>query len=656
MVDPDITSDRILSLISDQWLTKADIAYKLGIKHSSDRKYLTKKIEELNRTERLISLIYNDWVYWKRNNSESIVELKISFCLAILDEDPFDAELWYKLGNQYLEYGGYDMEELNIDLIVIDTFMQSKKCYKNALSVVDPEINLKLYFDILLNLAVIYVMLGEPDKAQSQIDFLLEIEEEFEVDFIGEMYKKLAQVYLNKADYNQALHYATESHMRLLEDETLEIIFHKIDIEKKKEEDSTKKDLTLELSINPLDHQELNDQNLDFLLQEEILAKWKKETDNKIVWVAQLEGVEFKLYIPKWRIPQPDPEEILIKIYSPSEKVGKEEFITKDDIQLNPKLKNNTIYSDIHRISEHTQTIRFDPDGDRENWEIGSPYIPKSILKGNNIDKLSIAVEWLSENVLEKPGAFSAQEDSTLSKSTQGEEVENLFETNQHSITKDGNLKITRKNVLTVIDGPNSFGEDYKDQLDLEKVADYSHDLDKNAGLYYFTKTTENYHQQTYLSRIGYKVQPFHKDIDYALRDLIREKLNSNQPPTLILLGAKDQDYTGFIKQIRREFNIEIKLVISSEKGLSNSLKRSFKEEDILKFPKEMKMESRVRESVFTFLEGDEGRIISKTQTGKICLPDRAGNFQPNVGEKWICKIKKEFDSSIILTLIKKIG
>ncbi|KKL10721.1 hypothetical protein LCGC14_2553000, partial [marine sediment metagenome] len=153
MVDPDIISDRILSLISDQWLTKADIAYKLGIKHSSDRKYLTKKIEELNRTERLVSLIYNDWVYWKRNNSESIVELKISFCLTILDEDPFDAELWYKLGNQYLEYGGYDMEELNIDLIVIDTFMQSKKCYKNALSVVDPEINLKLYFDILLNLA-----------------------------------------------------------------------------------------------------------------------------------------------------------------------------------------------------------------------------------------------------------------------------------------------------------------------------------------------------------------------------------------------------------------------------------------------------------------------------------------------------------------------
>jgi len=145
-----------------------------------------------------------------------------------------------------------------------------------------------------------------------------------------------------------------------------------------------------------------------------------------------------------------------------------------------------------------------------------------------------------------------------------------------------------------------------------------------------------------------------HKDIDYLLKIQINKSLKSNEPPNLILLGTKDQDYIGFIKQIRKDYNVKIKLVISSENGLSHSLKRAFNEEDILKFPREMKIETNERESVYKFLEGRMGDIISWTKTGKICFPDREGNFQPNIGEKWLCKIKKEFDKSIILSLIKK--
>jgi hypothetical protein len=32
-----------------------------------------------------------------------------------------------------------------------------------------------------------------------------------------------------------------------------------------------------------------------------------KTTDNKLRWQADVEGVNFKLYIPKWRVPRPWP-------------------------------------------------------------------------------------------------------------------------------------------------------------------------------------------------------------------------------------------------------------------------------------------------------------------------------------------------------------
>ncbi len=55
MDNPKITSNKILSIISDQWLTDADIAIKLGLKHSLDKKYLNIKLKELERKEEIVS-------------------------------------------------------------------------------------------------------------------------------------------------------------------------------------------------------------------------------------------------------------------------------------------------------------------------------------------------------------------------------------------------------------------------------------------------------------------------------------------------------------------------------------------------------------------------------------------------------------------------
>jgi len=133
---------------------------------------------------------------------------------------------------------------------------------------------------------------------------------------------------------------------------------------------------------------------------EKVIADWKKSTAHKEIWSVNLGGVDFNLYIPKWRIPKPIPEKILIKIYFSSEEVRDEKFISMTDIQLHPELIRNKIYSHVHKVSEKTKTIRFEPNGNSNDWEIGSPYIPYSILKDHDFDELIIVIEWLDLNNL----------------------------------------------------------------------------------------------------------------------------------------------------------------------------------------------------------------------------------------------------------------
>lgn len=127
----------------------------------------------------------------------------------------------------------------------------------------------------------------------------------------------------------------------------------------------------------------------------EIIADFIKSTPNKMVWSVDVEGIEFKLYIPKWRVPEPEPRQILVKIITPDEDIENKLFITKEKIEANPQLRLSKIYSDIIKIEEHSSTIRFDPLGDTRYWEIGSPYIPKTIFGKNKYEQLTIIIDWL---------------------------------------------------------------------------------------------------------------------------------------------------------------------------------------------------------------------------------------------------------------------
>ena len=320
----------------------------------------------------------------------------------------------------------------------------------------------------------------------------------------------------------------------------------------------------------------------------------------------------------------------------------------KDETSRLPQLydKNSTNWANFDNIGRIIANHLID-----ETFPDDSLITSKINLEGLNEIRMRI--------ISEKTSSLSMAQnvnDLLMAFSVELEELDKKLLENKSYFAKNGKLKIIKTNILTVIDGPNSLGEKYQDELDLKGVAEYAHNLDKNAYLYYLTKTNEDYINQEYISRIGYKIQVSFKDIDHDLKDLIREKLKSAEPPNLILLGVKDQDYIGFIKQIRKDFHTKIKLVISSQNGLSNSLKRSFEEEDILIFPKTKKLEVLNKKSVYTFFEGRMGAPISRDILGKVCLPDREGKFQPKAGENWVCNVKEDKGNCLILSLISKVS
>jgi hypothetical protein len=117
-----------------------------------------------------------------------------------------------------------------------------------------------------------------------------------------------------------------------------------------------------------------------------------KTTDNKLRWQADVEGVNFKLYIPKWRVPRPWPIRILVRVIEmPSVTAQFQDFApTVDSFDS----LERPIRAIVEKIQEHTQTMRFAPTGDPKDWEIGEPYIPYSLLTNSSVQTVRIEVVW----------------------------------------------------------------------------------------------------------------------------------------------------------------------------------------------------------------------------------------------------------------------
>jgi hypothetical protein len=126
-----------------------------------------------------------------------------------------------------------------------------------------------------------------------------------------------------------------------------------------------------------------------------------KETKNKICWETTADSVdkdgnpceaEFRLYIHKWRVPEPCPETIYVKIET-STLQQKPPFLSVEQVIDKPALRKKPVTAIIHAFKPHTETLRYHPIEDQSEWEIGEPYIPYN-LTHNKSEYLKITIEW----------------------------------------------------------------------------------------------------------------------------------------------------------------------------------------------------------------------------------------------------------------------
>jgi hypothetical protein len=114
-----------------------------------------------------------------------------------------------------------------------------------------------------------------------------------------------------------------------------------------------------------------------------------KETENKLRWETFVNDVRFKLYVPKWRVPLPWPMSVRVRVASLED--GKSSRPTagqsSEDIE-------SPIVVIVDRESDHSETVRFRPRGDQEDWQIGEPYIPYDLLPESSSQSLLIQVDW----------------------------------------------------------------------------------------------------------------------------------------------------------------------------------------------------------------------------------------------------------------------
>ena len=99
---------------------------------------------------------------------------------------------------------------------------------------------------------------------------------------------------------------------------------------------------------------------------------------------------DFEFYIPKGRVPKPWPGHIFVGIEAFS---GDPSGFAQSPCDLDNL--DNPIKVLVKRIEDeyHAKTILYRQLGDNRYWQIGEPYIPKSLIP-RGPDSLIIEVKW----------------------------------------------------------------------------------------------------------------------------------------------------------------------------------------------------------------------------------------------------------------------
>ncbi|MDS1030990.1 hypothetical protein RDV78_11170 [Bacillota bacterium LX-D] len=109
-------------------------------------------------------------------------------------------------------------------------------------------------------------------------------------------------------------------------------------------------------------------------------------------WIYSEAGEKSTLYINKWRVPNPPPKSINVTVKFKDE-FEAEKIRSERDYAKKPELKNEPIIRYVHRVSCHSNTVKFYIEGYERPFD--SIYIPCSFLNGNEDIKLvQIVINW----------------------------------------------------------------------------------------------------------------------------------------------------------------------------------------------------------------------------------------------------------------------
>lgn len=119
---------------------------------------------------------------------------------------------------------------------------------------------------------------------------------------------------------------------------------------------------------------------------------YDSETEGYYVWSFHEDREKSKLYIARWRVPNPIPRtvEVFAKFADEHEI---ERVITRRSFGMDPEQKREPIVRFARRVSCHTNTIRFDTYG----WDrpFNTIYVPLSWLEGHEDEKeMQVIVRW----------------------------------------------------------------------------------------------------------------------------------------------------------------------------------------------------------------------------------------------------------------------
>ena len=142
-----------------------------------------------------------------------------------------------------------------------------------------------------------------------------------------------------------------------------------------------------------------------------------ESSELKFRWEKDIDGTNFELHIPPWRVSQPTPQIISVKVYDATsisasrlmaiggqcsprdmellEQLGhppqqKEELLLRN---MQRGGKQNPVVSAVERLETRENTVRYQPLGNARNWVIGETCVPISQLAEPYPERLVLLVE-----------------------------------------------------------------------------------------------------------------------------------------------------------------------------------------------------------------------------------------------------------------------